>query len=230
MLHILPVQGVGGTCQGARAQGQAVGSFLSVVHAPYIPQEHLEPYQKPVSQGDGLGTLQVRIAGHHVPVMFLRKAQQRFAQLNKGLERFIAGVLHIQAHVGGHLVVAAAAGMQLLARVADFLRQQAFHQHMDILRRGLQAEATILKPLQDILKALADFIPLLLGQDAHLDQHGGMGQAALDVLFVQAAVKGQGGVEIIHNIGCMLLEASAPKFHLSPSYGRVLQPPYAGSP
>ena len=100
----------------------------------------------------------------------------------EGLGGFVAGVLYIQAHVGGHLIVAAAAGVQLFARFADALGEQGFHQHVDVLCLLVQGDAALLHSLQDIFKALLDLLPFILCQDAYLHQHGGMGLAALDIL------------------------------------------------
>ena len=108
----LAVQGVGGAGQGAAAQGHDIHALLGVVKTGEVPQEHLAVGHEVVAEGDGLGPLQVGVPGHDGPGVLLRFfAQHPHQVLQLGLEGghvFPQG----EAHVQGHLVVAAAGGME----------------------------------------------------------------------------------------------------------------------
>jgi hypothetical protein len=113
----------------------------------------------------------------------------------------IDGVAQPQAHVGGHLVVAGAAGVQALAGVAHLFRQCPLDVEVDVLVVQVPGEAAGLEVGEDFPQAPADVGQILVGQNPHLVQHGGMGQGALDVEGRQAPVEGNGGGVAFHPLG-----------------------------
>ena len=119
-------------------------------------------------------------------------------------------LLHIEAEVGGHLVVAAASGVQTLARLADALGEEGLDVHVDVLVVQRELHLLVLDVLQNGLQALHNLLRLVLFNDALTAQHGGVGNGATDILFIEAGVKGDGGVEVIDLCIRFLLEASCP--------------------
>lgn len=87
-----------------------------------------------VSEADRLGDLQMGETGHDgFSVLFRQIDQGRLKASNQVLNDGNL-VAQPQADVGGDLVVAAAAGMQALTRIADFVGQAAFDVHVDVFQ------------------------------------------------------------------------------------------------
>ena len=164
-------------------------------------------------QGDGLRPLQVGVAGHDVAGVLLRQGEQRLFQSPQRADGFAAGFLGVQVHVQRHLVVAAAAGVQALAGVADPLSQDGFHQHMDVFAFRRKIDFTVLHVLQDALQPRLDGLLVGSAQDALAAQHPGVGHAAPDVLGKQPLIKGNGRMEIVHHLAGFFLESTAPELH-----------------
>ena len=71
---------------------------------------------------DWLGALEVGIAGHDVLACGFGEGDESFAPVAETEEGGVDGVAHEEAHVGGDLLIAAAAGVELEGEVADILR------------------------------------------------------------------------------------------------------------
>ncbi len=98
-----------------------------------IAQDHLDVSEQPVSDEHRLGALHVRVAGHHGIAGSLRAcstsalAQAASASMT---ERDL--LAHVEAQIGGDLLVAAAAGVQLEAERADALDECKFDEVMNV--------------------------------------------------------------------------------------------------
>src|SRR5690606_37598454 len=90
-----------------------------------------------------------------------------------------------QADVGGHLVVAAAAGVQLLAGDADAVGQAGLDVHVHVFQVDAPVEGAGLDLALDGLQAVDDGVALGVGEYADLRQHGGVGDRTHDVVAVQ---------------------------------------------
>ncbi len=88
-----------------------------------------------------LGGLQMREARHRVGRVLGRARGQRAHQLGELGVQAVDGVAHPQADVGGHLVVAAARGVQPPARIARALDQPRLDVGVDVLQRRVEHEA-----------------------------------------------------------------------------------------
>ena len=84
----------------------------------------------------GLGGLQMGKARHHPISPRLGLRQERPHQFGQPGNRRIALVAHPEPEIDRHLIVAAAARVQPLARLTDNLGQPAFHVQVNILQRG----------------------------------------------------------------------------------------------
>ena len=91
-------------------------------------------------------------------------------------------VLDVQTHVHRHLVVAAPARVDLLAEVAQRLRETALHGHVHVLVRLLNREITRLCGHDDLRERGAHASRLVLRdngrRDGHFRQHRHMGRRA----------------------------------------------------
>ena len=153
-----------------------------------------------VAEADGLGPLQMGVAGHDAGFMGRRLIVQGGDQLSQQRLQLHGLVSQVKSQVQGHLVVAASGGVQLLARVADALCQLLLHEHVDILAARIDGQRAALQILQDGQQPFHQLRLLRLADDAAGGEHFRMGDAAGDILFVHAAVKANGGIEIIRDL------------------------------
>ena len=104
------------------------------VEALEVAAELPEVGQQVVREVHGLGALEVGVAGHR-PVevaLGLARAAAPSGRSSSTLRLERVGA-HEQGHVGGHLVVARACGVQLAADRPGDLRQPALDRHVDVL-------------------------------------------------------------------------------------------------
>jgi hypothetical protein len=113
-------------------------------------------------------------------------------------------------HVGGDLVVARAAGVQALARVADQLRQARLDVQVHVLEVELPFEAPGLDLLVDLRHAAADRVEVGGGDDALRGEHVGMRQRAGDVGLPQPAVERHAGRVALDQLAHRLGEQRGP--------------------
>ena len=109
----VPVHGVGGARQGAGAQGHSSIRSLAVLQPGHVPAEHDGVGHHVVGEGGGLGPLQVGVAGHDsFQIFFPPFGSTCFrSRTSQDLVDLRAGV---QPDVHGHLIVAAAGGVEAL--------------------------------------------------------------------------------------------------------------------
>ena len=175
-----------------------------------------------MGQRDGLRLLHMRIARHDRMQVFPGNVQQRVQQVFQHDLRLPAGRLGIHPRIQRHLIVAAPAGMQALPCFPDPLRQQGFHVHVDILRVHHPLNPAGPGILQDPLQTFHDLLRIFRRDDSLLAQHGRMSDGTCDVLLVQALVKRDAGMEVIHQSVRSLAETASPKLHaLFPPSGTV---------
>ena len=113
-------------------------------------------------------------------------------------------VTQIHAHIDGDLVVAAAAGVELFADVADFFREQDFHVHMDVFISGIELYLAGFDLLENLAKTRHQRGCFLLRDDADIAEHGRMSDAALNVPIIEFLIKTDGGMKILHQLVAVL--------------------------
>lgn len=151
-----------------------------------------------MAPADGLGALQVGLTRHDVVDLGLGALRDDAQEaLEEGLE-LVELVAQPQAHVGGDLLVAAAAGVQLAGDVlADDLAQAALVGGVDVLvGAGDDLEGAGPPLLLDLVGL--DLLELFLGQAAGLCVCTGEGDGTEDVLLVEDVVEGEGLVVLLH--------------------------------
>ncbi|MND45824.1 hypothetical protein D3C80_366880 [compost metagenome] len=145
-----------------------------------------------VAEGHRLGGLQVGEAGHDGVGFRLGQAEQALLQTGDFLDDGIDFIAQPQADVGGHLVVAATTGVQLLAGDADAVGQARLDVHVHVFQVHAPVEVAGLDLALDLLQAVDDGIAFRFVEHADLCQHGGVGDGAHDVVAIQALVEVNG--------------------------------------
>jgi hypothetical protein len=139
--HALAVQRVGGAGEsGADPSGSTLVRRRTSCMRSASRVEHLHVGQQVVGKAHGLGHLQVGEAGQDDVHVLLRHLHQRLLQVGQQAADQINLATQPQAHVGGHLVVAAAAGVQALASVTHELRQAGFNIQVHVFEIELPLE------------------------------------------------------------------------------------------
>ena len=212
--HVGPVDGKGGARQGAGAQGHDVGLFPAVAVAALVALEHLHVGQQVVREEHGLGALQVRVAGHQHVLVAPRGPRQRLPQRLKVRQDAVERVPQVEPHVQIDLVVAAPGGVELLAHGADLLGQPPLDVHVNVFVGDVEGKRAALDLLLNGAQSGDDLARLARGDDALLSEHSGVGDAAGDVVTVEAPVHVHGGGEGHHGIGGGAGEPAAPELFL----------------
>ena len=123
----------------------------------------------------------------------LGKGKQGFGEVGEFAGEGVELVADVQADVDGDLVVAAAAGVDLLAEVAQALGEAALDGEVDVLVGGGNGEVAAPGLGNDVLKGAEDGDALLFGEErgleVHAREHGDVGGGA------KAIDLGEGKVE-----------------------------------
>ena len=126
------VDGVGTACEGAAAEGGDVEAGAGVGEAGVIACEHLVVGEGPVGEEDGLGALEVGVAGEDDVDVLLSEGDESFASIEKFGEAVVDGAARPEAQVGGDLIVAAAACVELFAQLAHAGDEARLDPAMDV--------------------------------------------------------------------------------------------------
>ena len=209
------VDGIGGARQSAGAQGAEVQPLTAVLQPGDVPAELCRVGHEVLGKGDGLGPLEVGVAGHDGGLVLLGLAAEHRLQLQELLHDDGDLLPDVHPEVQGHLVVPGAAGVEALSRVPDPLREEGLHIHVDILVVGGEFHLSCLDISQDGLESRHDGLCVGGGDDARGPQHLGVGHGAGDILLVEPLVKLDGGVEVVDKGVGILAEPPGPEFHSS---------------
>ena len=163
-----------------------------------------------VAERHRLRRLQMGHAGDRVGRVLVGAVGQRPHQVAQLRQRAVDGVAHPEPEIGGDLVVAAARGVQPAAGVADARDQARLDVHMDVLQRRIEVEPPLFDVGADRRQSVANAALVIGGEDAHLRQHGGVGERALDVLPPEFLVEGDRYVDRLHHRRRPAREAATP--------------------
>ena len=120
--------------------------------------------------------------------------------------------------------------MQALASVAKPFGQLLLDEGVDVLGVRVYGKSAAVYVLAYLLKLRAYLFALLGAYNALPPQHGSVGDAALYVLPVHAAVKGYAGVEIVGPGVGLLFEPPFPELHFTASTVRKSRASLPGCP
>ena len=183
------VEGKAGPRQGRRPEGEAVDPAPRVRETRGVPLEHRVPGEHVVAEGDRLGRLKVGEARHHRVRLAFGEVEDCAPKPAQRVDDGVRLAPGVEAKIGGHLVVARPAGMELLARFADPLGERGLDVHVDVLERRGPLEAAGFDIRLDPAEAGHDGIPLVRLDDPDLGEHGGVRYGPRDVLPVEPPVE-----------------------------------------
>ena len=191
------VGGVGGAGERAASQRRHVHPFDGVRDAAQVAQQHHRVRHQLVTERDRLGALQMRIARHDGGAVRFGLRQQRVNQRADFAGERGRFVPQVEPDVERDLVVAAAGGVQPFADVADAARQFGLHEHMNVLRFGIDLQRAGFQVAQDGVQRVDDPVGVGLGDDVLHAEHGGVRHRAADVLPEHPAVEVDGRIEVV---------------------------------
>ncbi len=208
----IAVNRVSGAGQGSSTQRHHVHPLAAILQTIGITHQHFVPGQQMVAEGNRLGGLQVGKAGHDGVCLALGQVQQASLQAGQFLGNHVDFIAQVQADIGGHLIIPAAAGMQFLAGDADAVGQPGFDVHVHVFQADGPLEATGLDVFLHAFQAVDDLVALGVSQHTHFRQHGGMGDRAGNIMVIQALIKTHRGGEAFNKGIGRLAEAATPGF------------------
>ena len=163
-----------------------------------------------VGQQDGLGSLQMGVARNHHVDVGLGQADEDPLQAGQQAEDVSQRIAQVHAHVEGHLVVAAAAGVDLLGRLSHDFEQPRFDVHVNVLELVVEPETGGFDFPSNPVQPLHEDFGVRFGDDAGLGQHSAVGDAAFDVIAVEPLVDLNRGGESFDDLGRLLAESALP--------------------
>ncbi|MNQ92837.1 hypothetical protein D3C85_1082750 [compost metagenome] len=167
----------------ASAERKHVYALVAVLQALKVTLEHADVSHQMVREQDRLRTLQMRIPRDNRIEISLRFLKQGFLQLDQQAHELHHTLAQVEMHIRCHLIVAAAARVQLAADRTDQVDQGFLDIHMNIfiLNRVLQLAAA--NHALHLQQAVFDFLHVFRRQDTAFAQHRHMRQAAFDIFL-----------------------------------------------
>ena len=103
--------------------------------------------------------------------------------------------------------------MQLLAGIADAIGERLLDVHVHVFQCDLPLEIACANLIADSVQAVNNGGHFLVGQHAHAPQHGGVRNAALDVVGRQARIKADGLGKGLDQWISGFVESTVPELH-----------------
>src|SRR5205085_192774 len=161
---------------------------------------------------DRLGALQVRVTRQDHVALALGGREEGGLHVAQPAVDVVHGVADPKLDVGGHLVVAAAAGVELAADVAEALDEGALDVGVNVFQLYREGELAAVDLALDVVQGGHDLSGLVGAEQADLGEHAGVGLAGADVVGVQAAVEADRLGEGLDAVVGLAAEAAAPGF------------------
>ncbi len=206
------VDGQAGPGQGPAAEGHVVQPFPQVGQPFLVAAQHVVIGQEVVGHQDRLGPLKVGVARHGRALDRGGFFHQGRAEAPEPGAQAGGRRLEVEAGVQGHLVVAAAGGVELFPGRPDELDQGPLQVHVHVFQLGIPLELPGGHLSGQFLQALDQAPALGLGHQADRAQHPGMGLAALQVEEGQALVELHRGRQLFQAFIRGLGETAGPGF------------------
>ena len=144
-----------------------------------LVQNHLGVARRPHAHGGRHGRLEMRAPDERHAIMRAAKVHQRRREVGHFPFQPQQLILDVQAHIHGHLVVAAAARVDLLAEIAQDLRQAQLHGHVHVLVGRLDRKRGIVHDLGQLRAHARGLVLRHHGRGhRHFGQHRHMGRRA----------------------------------------------------
>ena len=193
------------------SQRQAVDAFAAVGEPLRVAVEHFEVRHQVVRERHRLRDLHMRVARHDGIGVPVREIEQRTLCCLDKVRNLVDRRAQIQPHVGRHLVVARARGMQPLAGIADERGQPALDVHVHVFEIDRPFEAAGADLVADLGEALFDRGKVGGGEDVGRAQHARVRERARDVEFSEAPVEVNGRGKALDEPGHGFAKAPRPR-------------------
>ncbi len=174
---------------GSGTQRIGVDQRMGIAGADGVVDEGLGPARPPHAGRGHYGALDVGVAGNRQVLLGLCAVQRNLGRF--GAELCHALQLLLQPEAGGDqdLVVAAAAGVDLAAGIAEAFGQARFDRRVTILVLGIEHEAAFAEVLRQDLQFAQQFCQFIGAEDADVLQALRMRGAGSDVMQEELAVE-----------------------------------------
>jgi hypothetical protein len=160
-----------------------------------------------VGYEDGFGALEVGVGGHDSFACALGKVDEGFAPCGEASEGVVDGGADEEAHVGGDLFVAAAAGVELEGERTDLFGEFEFDEVVDVF--GLFVGGDVLESGYGA-EALLHLEEFFAGEDSSSLNGAGVSNARFDFIGEEAPVEGEGPLPFFELLVEWFAEASGP--------------------
>ena len=148
-----------------------------------------------MGQAERLSPLQMGIARNHRVAMLIRLAEESLLQPMEIGIHLIQTAAQPEPQIGPDLIVATAAGVQLLPNRAKQGNQPTFNRKVNVLIGQSWIELPLGRLTADGLQPLLQLIRFGMGDDAAGGQHAGMGDGAVQILLKQGEIETDRSVE-----------------------------------
>ena len=197
----------------AGAERRDVGPAQGVEQPVDVASECPAVGQQMVGEENGLGPLQMGVA-REVGVLRLDGAlQQHLLQRDDAAGQLRQCPLHEQPEIGGDLIVAAAAGVQLGAGRSGQLGDPPLDRGVHVLVAGRELEDAVVQLLLDAVERGDDDRDLVVGEDPGPTEPAHVGPRAGDVVGREPHVEGHAGGVGHQLLGRVAGEATLPERH-----------------
>ena len=208
----MPVDGKGRARQRRGTQRRFIHAHSRAGEPATVARQHLDIGEAMMAERDGLRGLHMREARHERARMSFRLPRKCELEAGDLAVEVIDGATDIEPEIGRDLIVARARGVQLARDRPDQVLEPRLHRHVDVFVFAAELEAAPLDLGAHGIEARHDGLGLLVAENAAGAEHVGMSLACANILGVEAPVEGDGGVDFLHDLGGLGLEAPAPHF------------------
>ena len=179
------VEGEGCTGDGSRTERAEVHASARVGEAAGVALDHVDVGEEPVGYEDGLGALEVGVAGHNRFACVGGEVDEAGAPCGEAFERVVDGFADKETHVGGDLFVAAAAGVELEGEVADLFGEFELDVVVDVFGLGVGGDDgfALFGLFCYCLEALDHQEEFFAREDASSFNGSGVGDAGFDFVW-----------------------------------------------
>ena len=144
-----------------------------------------------------LGPPQMGVGRNDHPLILRAAADKGLLQVDEAAVDLVDGVADPEPQIGGNLIVAAAAGMQLPAQIARAGNQCLLDVHVDVFELSTELKAAFVDLAADGLEVGGDLVGFRRAQQAHIGQHAGMGCGAQNIVPVEPAIEANAFGELL---------------------------------
>src|SRR5262249_31735626 len=184
-----------GECRGAQRHGG--GARAAVAEPVAVALQHEDVREQMVAEDDGLGALQMRVAGQRRLDRFGGARHERLLDAAQAHAYARHDLAQVQALVQGGLVVAGAPRVQLAADLADQLLKAPLDVGVDVLELEAEREGPGRQLVADRGEPPDDGVALGGGQEPGARERLGPRDAAGDVVRPESPVEGERSSELL---------------------------------